>query len=256
MAGRNTVFDNGGYIGRKGTFGGVWSLAAAYDAKAAPVLNIVTTGLVMHVDAGNTLSYSGTGTTWKDLTGTVADGTLRNSPTYSAANGGHFQFNGSNQFVNWPNSTALDNQAITMEVWTKTNSLNQNGFWFEKGAVNSQYSFFQEGGNILYRLNGSTTIQLTTSSFLNTTTWYQLVATYTPGAARVYANTTQIGTSAPSVTLNANPNGMSVGAYGGTAAGNAYMYNGSIAIVRIYNRALTAAEVTQNYNEQKVRFGL
>ncbi len=235
---------------------GVWSLGAAYDSKMiVPALNIVTTGLVMHVDAGNTLSYAGTGTVWKDLTGTVANGTLQNSPTYSAANGGHFQFNGSNQFANWPNSTALDNQSITMEVWAKLNNLNQNGFWFEKGSVNSQYSLFMEGANITYRLNGGTTILVNASSHLNTTSWFHLVATYTSGAARVYANATQIGSSAPTGALNANANGMSVGAYGGTS-GNAYFYNGSIAVVRIYNRALPLTDVQQNYNEQKVRFGL
>ena len=237
---------------------GMWSLTAAYDAKVPPVLNIVTTGLVMHVDAGNSLSYTGTGTTWKDLTGTVADGTLRNGPTYSASNGGFFSFNSSSsQYATFPNSTALDNQAYTIEAWFRPNVLSHSGFLFEKGTVNTSYSLFLENnGYIYHRTNPLADLNVVTASFLNTTSWFQMVATYVNGTGqRLYVNGAQIASNSTAGTVGTNANGMSIGAYGGVS-GNSYFWNGSIAICRIYNRAISLAEVQQNFNEQKVRFGL
>lgn len=237
-----TAFDNGGYVGYVADYGN-------------PPVAYATNGLVMHLDAGNTASYAGSGAVWKDLTGTVADGTLYNSPTYSSSNGGYFAFNGSNQYATWPNTAALDNQSFSIEVWMKTNSTGQNGFWFEKGAVNTQYSFFLEGGLIRFRINGGDYTSPTASTYLNTTSWFQMVGTFTSGSANIYANKAVIGTATPSLTMNANANGISVGAYGGTSA-KGYYYNGNIAIVRVYSRVLSTTEITQNYDAHKTRFGL
>ena len=237
---------------------GVWSLGAAYDNRVSPVLNIVTTGLVMHVDAGNPASYSGSGSTWNDLTGTVTAGTLQNSPTYSATSGGgSFAFNGSNQYATFPNSTALNNQAYTIEAWFRPNVLSHSGFLFEKGSVNTQYSLFLENnGYIYHRTNPLADLNVVTASFLNTTSWFQMVATFVTGTGqRLYVNGAQIASNSTAGTVGTNANGMSIGAYGGVS-GNAYFWNGSIAICRIYSRAISLAEVQQNYNEQKVRFGL
>jgi hypothetical protein len=243
-----TVFDNGGYVGFKGTFGE--NLGS----------NVVTTGLVMHVDAGKTASYPGTGTTWTDLTGTVSAGTLANSATYSSANGGFLTFNGSNGLATFPNSTALDNQALTMEVWVKPTSLGQAAFWFEKGNVNSQYSFFQYANAIYWRgVIGGSLVDLTvaeSTAGLSTTVWNHMVATYVTGTGRrIYRNGTQVASDAQTGTVGTNAGGMSIAAYGGTGS-NSYFYNGGLAICRIYNRALSLAEIQQNYNDQKARFGL
>lgn len=237
---------------------GMWSLGAAYDARPTGP-QIVKTNLVMHVDAGDPLSYSGSGSVWKDLTGTVANGTLQNSPTYSATSGGgSFAFNGSNQYATFPNSTALDNQAYTIEVWFKTNVLSHSGFLFEKGTVNTQYSlFFEYNGYIYHRTNGISDLNAVTAGFINTTSWFQMVATFVTGTGqRLYVNGAQIASNSVSGTVaGPNANGMSIGAYGGVS-GNSYFFNGSIAICRIYSRAISLVEVQQNYNEQKARFGL
>lgn len=239
---------------------GVWGIGEQYRAVKSStwpvVYSYVTTGLVLDLDAGNPASYPGSGSTWKDLTGTVANGTLYNSPTYNSANGGYFSFNGSNQYAAFPNSTALDNQSFTVEVWIKTNNTSQNGFWFEKGSVNTQYSFFQEGAYIKFRLNGGDYVNPYTPSYLNTSSWYQMVGTYTYGAEYIYANTTLIGSNPTGITMNTNAGGMSIGAYGGATGSSSYFFNGNIAICRIYNRALSLAEIQKNYNEQKARFGL
>lgn len=221
---------------------------------------IVTSGLVLAFDAANRKSYPGTGTSWSDLSGNGITGTLTNSPTYSTTNGGFFSFNGTNNFVVAQNNTALDTQTPSVEVWVQTNALSQFGFWFEKGEVNTQYSLFQESGNIIWRMNigGVTSLSTTTSTYMNTSGWYQVVGTYTSGTRRLYINGTLVNSDSQTGIIATNSGGMSIGVYGGFAGANGrgYYYSGSLAICRIYNKDLTANEVLQNFNANKTRFGI
>ena len=221
---------------------------------------IVTNGLVLNLDAADRNSYPGTGTSWFDMSGNGNTGTLTNGPTYSTNNGGIFGFV-SDDFVTIPENSALNTQTPSVEVWVKTNSTNQSGFWFEKGQVNTQYSLFQEGTLIQWRQNfssgqGLTNLSTTTATYMNTTNWYQVVGTFTSGTRRLYINGVQVNSDSQSGTIATNTNGMSIGVYGGFNGTRGYYYNGNIAIVKVYNRELTAAEVLQNYNVERSRFGL
>jgi hypothetical protein len=177
-----------------------------------------------------------------------------NNLTY--ASDGTIGFNGSSSVITSPNNTALDTQTPTVEVWVKTNSLNQNGFWFEKGTVNSQYSLFQEGGVIQWRQRLAdttlTNLSTTTASFMNTSSWFQVVGTYTSGSRVLYINGVQVNSDGQGGTLATNANGMTVGSYNS----GAYFYNGNIGIVRVYTRALSANEVMQNFNATRGRYGV
>ena len=216
---------------------------------------IITSGLVLCLDAANRKSYPGTGTTWTDLSGNGNIGELVNSPTYNSSNLGYFQFV-TDDYARIPNNTALDTQTPTVEVWVKTNATSQNGFWFEKGTVNTQYSLFQGGGLILWRMNigGITQLSATTATYMNTSSWYQVVGTYTSGTRRLYINGIQVNSDTQSGTIATNSGGMSIGVYGGYSGGRGYYYNGNLAACRIYNRALSAAEIQQNYNALKSRY--
>jgi hypothetical protein len=219
---------------------------------------VVRDGLVLQLDAGifNTV----TGTTWYDLSGNGYNGTLINGPTFNSANGGSVVFDGSNDMVIIPNDTALDTQTPTVSVWVKTNNTTQNGFWFEKGDVNTQYSLFQESSYIQWRMNiGGSIAQLTTitSTYMNTSSWYNVVGTYVSGVGRkLYINGTLVNSDTSSGTISTNATGMSIGVYGGYSGSRGYYYNGSISNVKIYNRALSSTEITQNYNALKGRYGL
>jgi hypothetical protein len=220
----------------------------------------ITRGLVLSLDAADKNSYPGSGTTWKDLTENNITGTLTNSPTYSTSNGGNFGFS-TNRYVIMAENSALNTQTPSVEVWIKTNNTNQNGFFFEKGQVNTQYSLFQEGTLIQWRQNfssgqGLTNLSTTTATYINTTNWYQIVGTFTSGTRILYINGVQVNSDNQSGTIATNTNGMSIGVYGGFNGARDYYYNGSIAIVKIYNRALSATEILSNYNAQKSRFGL
>lgn len=223
--------------------------------------SIVTSGLVLCVDAGNPRSYSGTGTAWNDAIGSGYNFTLTNGPTYSSSNLGFFNFDGVNDFAVSGYNTALDTQTPTVEVWVKTNATTQNGFWFEKGAVNTQYSLFQEGAVIQWRQfmssgQGLVNLSTTTANFMNTSNWYQIVGTYTSGSRILYINGVQVNSDSQAGTIGTNTSGMSIGAYGGNSGSNAYWYNGALSICRLYNRALSAAEVLQNFNAIRGRYGV
>lgn len=187
-----------------------------------------------------------------DLTGTHSvDAT---SAAYNTD--GTINFNGSSSFLSIPNNTALDNQSVTVEVWVKTNATSQNGFWFEKGTVNTQYALFQEGGSIQWRLGPLGDLSTTTASYMNTSNWYQVVGTFTSGDRRLYINGTQVNSNATAGPLSINGGGSSIGVYGGYSGGRGYYYNGNLAICRVYNRNLSSAEVSQNFQANRQRFGI
>jgi hypothetical protein len=76
---------------------------------------LVRNGLVLALDAGRTLSYPGSGTTWTDLSGNGNTGTLTNGPTYSSANGGSLVFDGVDDYVNLGSSIQNYSTCFTTE---------------------------------------------------------------------------------------------------------------------------------------------
>jgi hypothetical protein len=218
---------------------------------------IVNDGLVLCLDAANSRSYPGSGTAWTDLSGNGNTGTLTNGPTYNSSNLGFFQFV-TNNFAAIPNNVALDTQTPTVEVWVKTNETTQNGFWFEKGTVNSQYSLFQEGAFIRWRMKigAITTLSTTTATYMNTSNWYQVVGTYTSGTRRLYINGVLVTFDTQTGTIATNSGGMSIGVYGGFNGSRGYYYNGNLSSCKVYNRALTAEEIQQNFNATRGRYGI
>jgi hypothetical protein len=225
--------------------------------------DIVTDGLVFDMDFGSSKCYTGSGTACNDISTSNLSGELVNSPPYSSSiNNKFFSFNGAtnSRLIRVPNSTLLDTQTPSVEVWIKTNETSQSGFWFEKGVVNSQYSLFQESNTIYWRQNFGTFNQLitttTVSAGINTSSWFQVVGTFITGSRKLYVNGILKNSDSQTGTIATNNGGMSIGAYGGYAGSRGYYYNGDIAIVRVYNKELSASEVLTNYNSLKGRFGL
>jgi len=215
---------------------------------------VVTDGLVLFVDVKNPKSCPASNTVLNDLAGNSTF-TLSNI-TYNAE--GNFSFNASTSTIISPENSALNTQTPTVEVWVKTNNTNQNGFWFEKGQVNTQYSLFQEGTVIQWRMNigGVTNLSTTTATYMSTSQWAQVVGTYTSGTRRLYINGMLVNSDGQTGTIATNTNGSSIGVYGGFNGSRGYYYNGSLAICKVYNRALSPVEVLQNYTAIKTRFGL
>ena len=186
-----------------------------------------------------------------------ASGTLTNGVSYTTSNGGAFGFDGVDDFILFPDDTNLNLQTLTMESWCypndNNNVVNQNGFLFEKGLVNTQYANFFEGTTFVFRTMGLSGSSLSiTSSLFSANSWNHIACTYVSGTKRIYLNGIQVGLATGLTgTIPTNTNGPRIGAHS-----SGYYLDGKIAVSRVYNKALTQAEVTQNFNAQKSRFGL
>jgi uncharacterized protein (TIGR02145 family) len=208
---------------------------------------IVSNGLLLNLDASNPGSYSGSGNNWYDLSGNNNHATLMNNPNFDATSGS-IVTNGTNQYISVPQvSTANTN--ITMQAWVYVN-LNTTGTFIKNGTGGGGYSigignwaYDQVGSNVVMLLYGQGWIG---SGVSYGTAGWKLVTLTLDGSstARAYVNGSLIGTYTwPTPTSPSGP--LNLGANIGD--GNIY-YNGKFAAAYFYNRALSLAEILQNYN--------
>jgi hypothetical protein len=218
---------------------------------------IATDGLVLNLDGGFTPSYPRSGTTWSDVSLSGNNGTLTNGPTFNS-DGGGIVFDGSNDYVRFSSSSSINVNTFTWSAFVNGVYSNTPGFFFignDIGQSLSPYKIFigVQNNNGIYRLrvnyNNVATVNL--GSLINNTL-YNLVITYNESVTNMYVNGESIGSStAMSGTLNSKTY-----LYVATTQGIFEFFNGTIHNTLFYNRALSAAEVLQNYNAQKGRFGL
>ena len=242
-----------------------------YEALKSKFANtIVQQGLVLNLDAGNPYSYAGAGTTWYDVSGNSYNGTLTSSPVYSTDSGGAFTFAGNYSLSPASTVNSLNGDALTVEAWVKHdsfgvagtgrgyvsnwnsfNTLNQRGFILRTYDTQTNPSFWWcWGGGNNYDAFGPSSYVMQTGRI------YHIVATYEKNVAvKIYINGNLEGTGTNSVS-NTIAFDTGSGVYVGFSdINNSYMY-GNIYSTRLYNRVLSAAQVLQNYNATKGRFGL
>jgi len=216
--------------------------------------DVVEDGLVLCLDAGNTKSYSGSGTSWTDLSGNGNNGTLTNGPTYSSDNGGSLSFDGVNDYVQTDLNTHYSQ--ITLSAWairTDTNSFRSligkyRGDPAEYPAQTKSYELlFNNSAGIRFHVNS---IPIDYNSSTTAGVWYNVVGTYDGTITRLYLNGEAVASGARTAGANSVPFRI------GASPRGANYNNGNISQVSIYNRALTAAEISQNYNATRSRYGL
>jgi hypothetical protein len=145
-----------------------------------------------------------------------------------------------------------------MESWVKPAALSQNGFLFEKGLVNSQYSNFFQGVNFIFRTYAISNTDLTfvVATYITLNQWNHIVCTYGSGVKTIYVNGIQVAQATGITgTLNTNQGNQYIGKYG-SLSGTPYPFSGSIGVSKVYNRSLSAAEVSQNFNALRGRYGI
>jgi len=217
--------------------------------------SIATSGLVLCLDAGNTRSYPGSGTAWTDLSGNANNGTLTNGPTFDSANGGNLVFNGTNQYASTPLSLG-GYTAFTIAAWIKTTVASKD-IIATYGVSNIFEFWLTATKNVaLYVYNTGTTYR-TSSTVVGTGSWVYCVGVYQGSNATL--NTYVNGILDNGVLTGTIPASVATGAstvvIGNANSGN-YYFNGSMGQISIYNRALSAAEIAQNYNALRGRYGL
>ena len=212
--------------------------------------SIVTNGLVLCLDAGNRKSYPGTGTTWTDLSGAGNAATILNQGAdnagtiYSSTNGGYITFDGNDDRAT---STLPALTSYTTSAWVRLRNFSggerqlfQTANGIGLSVLSNRFMFYN--GNV------NSTIQTVVSN-----SWYNWVMTTTntpSNSTKMFINNVADGNWAN---------------YGAITAGNITLaatntiqrvLSCDIAIFSIYNRALSAAEISQNYNALKGRYGL
>jgi len=220
---------------------------------------IITNGLVFNVDAANVSSYSGTGNVWNDLSGSnnikfysSSSYNVNANPTFDSDGGGSLVTTGIfGKSIN--NSGISGSVARSMEAWVKFNSVAGNAVISIGGSVissNTLYELMAYSNNVIEHYWGNFT---QSSTVLATNTWYHIVILYDGTTNHyIYINGVQVGFSA-TPTLNTSNTPIYIGPAVTTTWG---AFNGKIAALRIYNRALTSSDVTTNFNALKTRFGL
>ena len=225
-------------------------------------------GLVLNLDASIKNSYPGSGGTWYDMSGYGNNGTLVSSPTYSSANGGSFTFNGSNQYATLGTPSSLNiTGSITINSWVKFSSLPSSGnisTIYEKGYDGTYEQTFLryngQGAGIEFGTYNQTnfttyyTPYVVGSSVL-VNNWCNIIGIFDGFSFRIYLNNVLVSQTAYTGTLLSSSAPVSIGAALISVSYQRFL-SGNISSVQAYNRALSAAEVSQNYNALRGRFGL
>jgi hypothetical protein len=208
---------------------------------------IIQNGLILDVDAAVPRSYSGTGLTANGLIGGIG-GTLVNGVGFGTTNNGFFTFDGSNDYINFGNSSTLQQTSGTISAWAKTSAPggSYRGIIAKQGA----YGLFYVTGQ-LWIYDWVADFGRSTGIDIADNTWKNVVLTYQSGVSngtRIYINGVSVLTTTITV-LNQTGN-----LFGGAEA-NAGQYAAcQISLFNMYNRALSATEVLQNYNATKGRY--
>ena len=237
--------------------------------------SISTNGLIVNLDPNSVESYSGTGNTWFNLTGTQSLATLYNGPILGTANDGSIRFDGVNDYSSIPVDLSPYSQ-VTIEVWYKVNN-NSSGIIFEHSSnwnTNSAgFGLAVNASGCLYDATYMHTNHKDGSDarnylFTSGASWSCHTNVFSrvsdPTGRLAYVN----GQLVPFISTNSCGGGWSTSTATGntTAFRNDNMFlmsragqsfvNGNIGLIRIYGRKLTATEILQNYNATKSRFGL
>jgi hypothetical protein len=227
--------------------------------------SIVPDGLVFALDAANSRSYSGSGTTANGLIGGIG-GTLVNGVGFTSTNYGSFVFDGTNDYINVPNGFTLyfkNNDYWSVDLWVKLSTLNSPfPVLVSAGPSIGYYDFFLEVGvnQIYFAAGRGSSGQFLINENVSNTLGYNLTQNYfnivfikdSVSTGLVFVNSINIPMSGGTA-LSGMPN-IDEDLRIGTFRQSGFELAGNIGQVKIYNKALTQQEIKQNYNATKKRY--
>ncbi len=253
------------------------------SSEIANTSNNVTSGLVLWLDAGNNASYTSSSSYYdcgygcqyygsdpgcsncnaqiKDMSGNGYDGILSGATIVYGNMGGSILLNGSSNFVEVASDGygKFNFQSYTIDAWCKFDTLSQDVVIFSydfTSSVNPYYSAHLRISNydvIYFMWNDGSTYQYLskTSATLDTINYHHIVGVYTSGDQRLYVDGSLVNSSSrtDTITFFNQEVWIGKGTYGG-------FFDGNIASVRYYSKALTANEVLQNFDAGRQRFGI
>jgi len=220
---------------------------------------VIFDGLQLYLDAASSSSYPGSGTTWYDLSGQNNNVVMQNSSniSYTSTGGGYFTLSSTGYF-NKSTTTGIPtgSSAYTMSVWVQW----PTGTWPLSGGMigvgnstttnlTNQFRTVNTNGLVNYWYGNDLSA---TSTLSPASQWFNTVAQWDGTTRKIWVNGTQIS-SAGASGLNVSSSLLQIGA---TNVGGSEKLQGNIGQALIYNRALTTAEIQQNYNATRTRYGV
>lgn len=225
-------------------------------AEAGP--NSLSSNLVLCLDAGNSRSYSGSGTTWTDLVTGTNNGTTVNSPAYTSSGAGsYFTFlSGSSQYVSISGSYTLTAATFIVWLYRSGSQINFTGIFYNRGTGNtSGLNFLGTTNNLGYTWNdAANTYDWNSGLTLPNTAWAMGALSVTSGSATAYLFQASGVSSATNTVGHASTTMGSLNIGRDSLLGR--NFNGRIGAAMLYNTNLTQAQLTQNFNALKGRYGL
>jgi hypothetical protein len=210
---------------------------------------VIDSSLVLYLDAANNKSYVSGSTTWNDLSTNANKGILANGPVYNSSNSGCILFDGTDDFVNLGTipQIAPSTGDFTFDFWINPTNWNAtyapiftttitNGLWIGKLASTFVLRTYNVADDLVY------------GTLPTVNVWTNVVIRRSGSTANIYYNTVSVVSG--TVTRN-YVQGVSEISRDGTTN----VFSGKISSIKYYNRALTTAEMLQNYNTLKSRFG-
>jgi hypothetical protein len=235
------------------------------QVSVAPTPSIPTSGLTLYLDAGNSSSYPGSGTSWYDLSGNGNTGTLNNGITYSSADGGSLLFDNVDDYVSFSSVSGMPtgNTNYTTIVFFNTPNVPggasaQRGFigWGQYGSTKQVNAFrlgrISEVGSGGGFINYWWASDYTRSTTIDINVWYSAVVTYNGSNRQFYKNNSSSGMSSMASSA------LNVTRQDNLTIGRTYTseyYPGNISVVIVYNRTLDSIELTQVWDAFKGRYG-
>jgi hypothetical protein len=216
---------------------------------------VITDSLVLYLDAANTKSYSGSGTTWTDLSRGGNSGVLTNGVTFSQSNGGIMLFDGIDDFISVPDSTSWDfTSSFTIESWVYITTYDTGGAMIihqQNGSTVGGFEMWVGANNAIYLNKNSSVIIVSTGNVFSRNVWQHVVCTHNGTTAIIYLNGINVGQANGSLPDNVTGQ-LRIGSWANVGS---YELRGRLSNLRIYNnKSLTSQEVLQNYNALKNRF--
>jgi len=224
-------------------------------SKVVPnIPTIVKSGLILHLDASDPASYTGSGATWHDLSGNGNDATLYNSPTYTNSNGGEITFDGSSQYAQGPGLGS--HSSWTASIWVNFVTFGTSGtttlFTDMYGSGKVNFSIWQPYVGYVYgAFYSEGQWKHTSTHAVSLATWYNCSVTYDGTNLAFYLNGVQVDTSS----IAASSMGDNVGYRVARRWDTPDYANITTGAALFYGRPLTSDEVLYNFNVTKGRFG-
>jgi hypothetical protein len=212
--------------------------------------SIVRSGLVVHLDAANVKSYSGTGTVWKDISGNGYNHNMINGAMLDNSGNGCIYFDAVNDKVErYPlPAYTVSTSTVTVSAWVKVDVFGNWTNFINNHWVNNGWLMYSSSTHWYFGVGKASSQYNAGFAHNNFTGWTNLTGTYDSSNVNLYVNGI-LKTSVPLVGNTLDIFTIDIG--GGTRPGPYRINN-----VLMYNRALTAQEIKSNFSAIRGRYGI